>query len=141
MVLDTSALLAILLDEPERRRFNELIEADTVRLISAASVLEAAIVLETRSGEAAGRELDLFLHRAKVEVTAVDGDQVEIARAAFRRFGKRRHPAGLNYGNCFAYALAKASGEPLLFKGTDFAQADVVVADASGENPTQVNRS
>jgi ribonuclease VapC len=136
MVLDTSALLAILLDEPERRRFNELIEADTVRLISAASVLEAAIVLETRSGEAAGRELDLFLHRAKVEVTAVDGDQVEIARAAFRRFGKRRHPAGLNYGNCFAYALAKASGEPLLFKGTDFAQTDVVVADASGENPT-----
>jgi len=136
MVLDTSALLAILLDEPERRRFNELIEADTVRLISAASVLEAAIVLETRSGEAAGRELDLFLHRAKVEVTAVDGDQVEIARAAFRRFGKRRHPAGLNYGDCFAYALAKASGEPLLFKGTDFAQTDVVVADASGENPT-----
>jgi ribonuclease VapC len=139
MVLDTSALLAILLDEPERRRFNELIEADPVRLISAANVLETAIVLESRSGEAAGRELDLFLHRAQVEVTAVDGDQVEIARAAFRRFGKGRHAAGLNYGDCFAYALAKASGEPLLFKGSDFSRTDV--ADAAGENPTSVNRS
>ena len=137
MVLDTSALLAILLDEPERRRFNELIEAAPVRLISAANVLEAAIVLETRSGEAAGRELDLFLHRAKVEVTAVDGDQVEIARAAFRRFGKGRHPAGLNFGDCFAYALARTSGEPLLFKGSDFAQTDVAVADSAGDKPSQ----
>ena len=133
MVLDTSALLAILLDEPERRRFNELIEADLVRLISAANVLEAAIVLESRSGEAAGRELDLFLHRAKVEVTAVDGDQVEIARAAFRRFGKGRHSAGLNFGDCFAYALAMASGEPLLFKGADFSQTDIAVADSTGD--------
>lgn len=130
MVLDTSALLAILLDEPERRRFNELIESHPVRLVSAASVLEAAIVVETRSGEAAGRELDLFLHRAKVEITAVDGDQVEIARAAWRQFGKGRHPAGLNFGDCFAYALAKASGETLLFKGSDFAQTDVAAADA-----------
>ena len=137
MVLDTSALLAILLDEPERRRFNELIEADLVRLISAANVLETAIVLESRSGEAAGRELDLFLHRAKVEVTAVDGDQVEIARAAFRRFGKGRHSAGLNFGDCFAYALAMASGEALLFKGSDFAQTDVAVADAGGDDRGQ----
>ena len=137
MVLDTSALLAILLDEPERRRFNELIEADPVRLISAANVLEAAIVLESRSGEAAGRELDLFLHRAKVEVTAVDGDQVEVARAAFRRFGKGRHLAGLNFGDCFAYALAVASGEPLLFKGSDFAQTDVAVADSVGDKRNQ----
>ena len=129
MVLDTSALLAILLDEPERRRFNELLEADPVRLISAANVLETAIVLESRSGEAAGREVDLFLHRAIVEVTAVDGDQVEIARAAFRRFGKGRHLAGLNFGDSFAYALATASGEPLLFKGSDFALTDVAVAD------------
>ena len=133
MVLDTSALLAILLDEPERRRFNELIEADLVRLISAANVLETTIVLESRSGEAAGRELDLFLHRAKVEVTAVDGDQVEIARAAFRRFGKGRHSAGLNFGDCFAYALAMASGEPLLFKGADFSQTDIAVADSTGD--------
>ena len=99
MVVDTSALLAILLNEPERRRFNELIEADAVRLVSAATVLEASIVLESRAGEPAGRELDLFLHRAKMEVRAVDGDQVEIARAAFRRFGKGRHPAGLNFGD------------------------------------------
>jgi len=137
MVLDTSALLAILLDEPERRRFNELIEADPVRLISAANVLEAAIVLESRFGEPAGRELDLFLHRAKVEVTVVDGDQVEIARAAFRRFGKGRHLAGLNFGDCFAYALAVASGEPLLFKGSDFAQTDVAVADSVGDKRNQ----
>jgi len=125
MVIDTSALLAILLNEPERRQFDGAIEADPKRLISAAAVLETSIVLESRSGEAAGRELDLFLHRAKFDVAAVDSDQIEIARAAFRRYGKGRHPAGLNFGDCFSYALAKASGEPLLFKGNDFAQTDV----------------
>ncbi|MBI1778124.1 MAG: type II toxin-antitoxin system VapC family toxin [Proteobacteria bacterium] len=125
MVIDTSALIAILGDEPERRRFNELIEADPRRLVSAATVLEAAIVLEARGGELAGRELDLFLHRARVEVVAVDVEQVEIARSAQRRFGRGRHAAGLNYGDCFAYALAKASGEPLLYKGDDFTRTDV----------------
>ena len=125
MVMDTSAVLAILWDEPERRRFNECIEADPKRLISAATVLEAALILEARSGEAAGRELDLFLHRAKVKLVPVDEDQVEIARAAYRRYGKGRHPAGLNYGDCFSYALAIATGEPLLFKGSDFSQTDV----------------
>ena len=101
MVIDTSALVAILTDEPERRRFNESIEADPKRLISAATVLETSIVLETRGGEIAGRELDLFLHRAKVEQVAVDADQIEIARSAFRKYGKGRHPAGLNFGDCF----------------------------------------
>jgi len=81
--------------------------------------------VELRNGEVAGRELDLFLHRAKIEIVPVDADQVEIARAAYRRYGKGVHPAGLNYGDCFSYALAKATGEPLLFKGSDFAKTDV----------------
>lgn len=125
MVADTSALLAILMDEPERRRFNELIEADPTRLISAATVLETSMALETRSGEAAGRELDLLLHRAGFEIAPVDAEQAEIARTAFRGYGKGRHPAGLNFGECFSYALAKAAGEPLLFKGADFSKTDI----------------
>lgn len=127
MVLDTSALVAILLDEPERRRFNEAIEADPRRLTSAATLLETAIVLETRSGEIAGRELDLFLHRAKIEVVPVDADQIELARAAFRQFGKGRHSAGLNFGDCFSYALAAATDEPLLCKGLDFSRTDLTL--------------
>jgi len=125
MVIDTSALLAILWNEAERRRFNEAIQADPRRLISAATVLEASLVVESRGGEPAGRELDLFLHRARFQVAPVDFEQVEIARAAFRQYGKGRHPAGLNFGDCFSYALAKAVGEPLLFKGSDFARTDL----------------
>jgi len=128
MVLDTSALLAILLDEPERRQFNECIEVSAKRFLSAAKLLETSIVLESRSGEMAGRELDLFLHRAKIEVVAIDEQQVEIARAAFRRYGKGNDPAGLNYGHCFSYALAMASGEPLLYEGLAFSRADVISA-------------
>jgi len=135
MVIDTSALLAILLDEPERRRFNELIEAARTRLVSAATVLESGIILETRRGEAAGRELDLFLHRARFEVVPVDADQVEIARGAHRRYGKGRHPAGLNYGDCFSYALAKTAAEPLLFKGANFTHTDLTPADAGAGPP------
>ncbi len=133
MIIDTSALLAILLDEPERRRYNELIEASGKRLLSAASLVEAGMVLEVRGGEAAGRELDLFLHRAKFEVVPLDADQAEIARAAFRRYGKGRHSAGLNFGDCLAYAASKATGEPLLFKGQDLSQTDIPVADKAPE--------
>ncbi len=125
MVIDTSALVAIMLDEPERRSFNEKIEADPVRLLSAASFVETALVIETRLGEPGGREFDLLLHRAAVEVVPVDADQAEIARRALRQFGEGRHPAGLNFGDSFAYALAKTRGEPLLFKGSDFALTDV----------------
>jgi ribonuclease VapC len=125
MVIDTSALVAILSDEPERRRLIDAIASAAVRLISAATVLEAGIVIEARRGEHAGRELDLFLHRAKCEVVSVDADQVEIARAAYRRFGKGRDAAALNFGDCFSYALAKARGESLLFKGEDFARTDI----------------
>jgi ribonuclease VapC len=128
MVIDTSALMAILLDEPERRRFNEKIEADPRRLMSAVSFVETALVIETRLGEAGGRELDLFLHRADIEVMPVDIDQAEIARRAFRTYGRGRHPAGLNFGDCFVYALAKTTGEPLLFKGDDFGRTDVTAA-------------
>ena len=132
MVVDSSALLAILLGEPERRDLNERIEADPHRLISAANLLEAAIVLESRSGEIGGRELDLFLHRAGFETVSVDDNQVAIARSAFRKYGKGRHPASLNFGDCFAYAASKATGEPLLFKGSDFMHTDIVAAAPTG---------
>jgi ribonuclease VapC len=128
MVIDTSALIAILLDEPERRDCNEKIEADPKRLLSAASFVETALVIESRSGEAGGRELDLLLFRADVQIVPVDADQAEIARRAFRQYGRGNHPAGLNFGDCFAYALVKTTGEPLLFKGDDFAQTDVMPA-------------
>ena len=127
MVVDTSAILAIFLDEPERAVLLKVIGAADRLLISAGTVLEAGIVLESRRGYAAGREFDLFLHTASFETVAVDADQVEIARTAWRKYGKGRHPAALNYGDCFAYALAKSSGEPLLAKGNDFAQTDLLM--------------
>jgi ribonuclease VapC len=127
MVIDTSALVAIFLAEPERKRFLDLIVDAGTRLISAANALETGNVLEARRGEAAGREFDLFVVRANLQVVPVDGEQVEIARAAWRKYGKGRHPAALNFGDCFAYALAKSSGEPLLARGTDFALTDVEV--------------
>jgi ribonuclease VapC len=105
--------------------------------LSAANFLEASIVIESRKGETGGRELDLLLYRAAIEVVAVDQDQAEVARLAWRRFGKGRHPAGLNYGDCFAYALAKTRRLPLLFQGDDFSQTDieaVVLGDASKPN-------
>lgn len=128
MVLDTSAVLAILFDEPERESFVVRIANAPRRLISSATVLESSIVVEARRGEFAGRELDLLLHRAAVRIVALDEDQMQLARAAWRRFGKGRHPAALNFGDVFAYALAKATGEPLLFKGDDFSQTDVASA-------------
>lgn len=127
MVIDTSALVAILSDEPERRRFNEQIEADPRRLLSAANLLETSMVIESRYCNAGGRQLDLFVHQACINILSVDVQQIEIARLAYRHYGKGRHPAGLNYGDCFAYALARATGEPLLFKGNDFAQTDIAV--------------
>jgi ribonuclease VapC len=125
MVIDTSGLLAIFMGEPERKRFLDLIIGAERRLLSAANALETGTVLEAKRGEAAGREFDLFLQRAQIEVVAVDFEQVEMARLAWRRYGKGRHPAALNFGDCFAYALAKTSGEPLLAKGDDFGQTDV----------------
>ncbi len=127
MVIDTSAIAAILLREPAAPRLAATIETMTPRLLSAASLLEAAIVIESRKGETAGRELDLLLYRADIEVIAVDHDQAEIARRAWRQFGKGRHPAGLNYGDCFSYALAKSRNQTLLCVGDDFARTDVAI--------------
>jgi ribonuclease VapC len=125
MVIDSSALLAIFLGEPERKAFLDAIVNSEARSISAANVLEAGIVLEAKRGEAAGRELDLFLVKTNVQIVAVDAEQIEIARSTWRKFGKGRHPAGLNFGDCFAYALARSLGEPLLAKGEDFKHTDI----------------
>ena len=101
------------------------IEAGSPRLLSAANLLEASIVVESRKGDAGGRELDLLVYRSSIEIVPVDQQQIELARAAWRRFGKGRHAAALNYGDCFAYALAKHRRVPLLFCGADFARTDV----------------
>jgi ribonuclease VapC len=125
MVLDTSALLALLLDEPEAEAFRAAVDEDERRFMSAATLLESAIVIEAKKGEAGGRELDLLLHRAEIAIVPVDAEHVAEARRAWRRFGRGRHAAGLNFGDVFAYALARVSGEPLLFKGDDFAKTDI----------------
>jgi ribonuclease VapC len=127
MVIDTSALLAILQDEPERRAFNEAIAAAETRLLSAASFVETSIVIESRYAAEGVRDLDALIAKAAIVLVPVDADQARIARTAFSQFGKGRHPAGLNYGDCFSYALAKALGEPLLCKGGDFAQTDIAI--------------
>ena len=106
----------------------DAVDASVLDRISSATLLEASIVIESRRGDAAGRELDLLLHRAKVQTVAVDEAQVELARAAWRRYGKGRHPAGLNFGDLFAYALARAGGDALLFKGDDFTSTDITAA-------------
>lgn len=125
MVIDTSAVLAILADEPERRAFNEAIEAAEARVMSVASFVEASIVIEACKGAEGLRDLDLFLARAGVEIEDVDLEQGRLARQAFSRYGKSRHPAGLNFGDCFSYALAKVRGDRLLFKGQDFSRTDL----------------
>lgn len=125
MVIDTSAIISVLLNEATAPCITQAIEAGSPRLLSTANLLEASIIIESRKGEAGGRELDLLIYRAGIEIMAVDQDQAEIARIAWRRFGKGQHPAGLNYGDCFAYALAKARRLPLLYLGNDFSQTDI----------------
>ena len=128
MIIDTSAILSILLREPDAERFARAITAASSRRISAATLLEATIVLESRSGFAAAHELDTFLRRAQIELEPVTPEQAQTARQAWRRFGKGNHPAGLNFGDCFVYALAEATREPLLFKGRDFELTDIPAA-------------
>jgi ribonuclease VapC len=125
MVIDTSALLAILLGESGAEKFSAAMVADPRRFVSTASAFEAAIVIEVRKGPAGGRELDLLFHRAQMDIVPFTEPQFEAARLGWRRFGRGNHPAGLNFGDCFAYALAKTLNEPLLFKGEDFAKTDV----------------
>ncbi len=125
MVIDTSALLAILLGEPEAEAFSQKITKDSKRLVSALSALEAAVVLHARKGPAGLRELDLLLHSAGATIVSFDADQVLLARSAYEKYGKGHHPAALNLGDCCSYALSRSSGEPLLFKGNDFSRTDV----------------
>jgi ribonuclease VapC len=127
MVIDTSALAAIFFHEPERDAFRNAILAASSRLISAATLVEAGMVIEGRKGGGAGREFDLFVVRAQIQIVPVDAELADLARSAWRKYGKGRHPAGLNFGDCFSYALAKSSGEPLLAKGTDFAMTDALI--------------
>jgi ribonuclease VapC len=126
MVIDTSAIVAILFGETKAAAFAELIEADPIRLLSVASALEASIVVESELGAEGGRELDALLHTASITIEPVTVEQLAAARHAFRHFGKGRHPAALNFGDCFSYALSRTTGEALLFKGDDFARTDVV---------------
>ncbi len=126
MVIDTSAVVAILTGEPKAEILIEAIAVDARRLLSTASYVEAAIVLESRFGDAGGREFDMLLLKAGIEIVDVTAEQAELARHAWRTYGKGRHPAGLNFGDCFSYALAKTTGEPLAFTGGDFARTDVL---------------
>ncbi|MCA1443132.1 type II toxin-antitoxin system VapC family toxin [Ensifer sp. IC4062] len=128
MVIDTSAIVAIAFDEPEAETCEQKVVDAPRRFISAATILELAIVIEARLGEAGAAELDLWLHKAGVEIVAVDAEQIAVARRAWRSYGKGRHPAGLNYGDCFSYALAKTRNEPLLYKGDDFSRTDIEAA-------------
>jgi ribonuclease VapC len=127
MVIDTSALIAILRNEPERARFLDAIAADEVRLISAMTKLEASMVAIGRRGLEAADDVDDLLAELNVRIVWFDECQADIAREAFAHYGKGRHRAGLDFGDCAAYALAIAEAEPLLFKGTDFGSTDVQV--------------
>ena len=125
MILDTSALLAVLFDEPDADYFERAIASAMTCRMSAANHLEAAMVVESRMSDEGGRQLDNFVKTAEIELVPVTPEQAQAARLAWRRYGKGNHPAGLNFGDCFAYALAEATGEPLLFKGEDFALTDI----------------
>ena len=128
MIVDSSALLAILNREPDAARYEAAILTTAPCRMSVANVVEASIVVESRGGADAGHELDAFLEHAGIEPMAVSVEHLAAARRTWRRFGRGNHPAALNFGDCFAYALAEATGEPLLFKGEDFARTDITAA-------------
>ena len=129
IVVDSSALVAIMRGEPETGRFLEAIAAADALLLSAVNYLETSMVLAGPKGKAAvWRPLEAFLTRANIAVAPFDREQAQAAREAFLRFGKGRHPAALNFGDCAAYALAKARRAPLLFKGGDFLKTDIAPA-------------
>jgi ribonuclease VapC len=128
MIVDTSALLAILFNENDAESYARVIsEAESCR-ISAASFVEAAVVVEAQTRDSGSRQFDAFFRRAGIIIEPVTEEQAHVARQAYSDFGEGRHPAGLNFGDCFAYALAKVAGEPLLFKGQDFTKTDVKAA-------------
>ncbi len=125
MIVDTSALLAILLREPGFEAFVGALGNAPTRSMSAASFVELSVVIESRGGDPGIRQSDALFRSAKVSILPVTEEQAYIARQAYSTYGKGRHRANLNFGDCFSYALAKATGEPLLFKGDDFRQTDV----------------
>ena len=128
MIVDTSAVVAMLSDEPDASRLRAVLAAATVRRMSVVNALEATMVVESRGGSAAGAELERLMSLAHIEPVPVTLEQLAAARFAWRRFGKGNHTAGLNFGDCFAYALADVTREPLLFKGDDFARTDIKAA-------------
>lgn len=128
MIIDTSAVLAILYDEDNAARFADAIAGAERRMMSAANFLEAGVVIDNQIGPAAGRQLDALIARAEVEIAPVTKEQAEIARQAYLDYGKGNHPARLNFGDCFAYALSKLTAQPLLFQGDDFSRTDIVAA-------------
>ena len=128
MIIDSSAVCAILFGEPDTRRYEESIAAADVRRMSAVNLLEASIVVESRSGPAGVELLDALVHQAAIEVVPVTAEHVAVALRIWRRYGKGNHAAGLNLGDCLAYALSETTGEPLLFKGNDFSQTDILAA-------------
>ena len=129
MIVETSVIVAILSEESDAREFADAIEEATDRRVSVVSYVEAAIVLDSRRNPALSRRLDDFVRESRVLLDPVTVEQAKLAREAYRDYGKGRHRAGLNFGDCFAYALAKDKGEPLLFKGDDFRSTDVEVAE------------
>jgi ribonuclease VapC len=128
MILDTSAIAAIFFAEPEAARYTQIIHDAERCLISAATFLELSIRIEGQIGTDAVRQCDMFFRRAGIIIEPFTVEQAHLARQAFHDFGKGRHAAALNFGDCFAYALAKITGEPLLFKGDDFKKTDIVSA-------------
>ena len=128
MIIDTSALVAVLDQEPEAERIARILASAPERMLSAANLVEVGIVMQVRRGDDGARDLDLLLAKLRVDIAAVTANQADIARKAFRRYGRGRHAANLNFGDCFAYALAKDTSAPLLFKGDDFGLTDVMVA-------------
>ena len=138
MVIDTSAVIAILEGEPEAAILIETIRCAPCRLMSAAAALETHLVAIHRRGDEGDTEVELFLARAGIEVVPVTAEQVRVARDGFLRFGKGRHKASLNFGDCFSYALAKVQGYPLIFKGNDFGFTHVAVAEFVRPMPSPV---
>ncbi len=126
MILDSSALFAILLQEPEAERIARALALDATRLMSAATWLEISMAVFLRAGEEGLRSLDLLVAKYHIDVVPMTPKQAELARRAFKQYGKGMHPARLNFGDCIVYALAKDTGEPLLFKGEDFGKTDIV---------------
>ena len=134
MILDTSAIVAILFGEPEAPHFLHLIRDTDRCFISVANFVELSIVITRQAGAEAGYQSDMLFRRAGIVVEPVTVEQGQLARQAFLDFGKGRHPAGLNFGDCFAYALAKSMNKPLLFKGDDFSKTDIKAVSKTKAN-------